>query len=113
MEYIRCHNCRRALSVEDPVCPDCGASNPVGLTPEENWMSERDPLRLDQNHADAFRFLFVAALLFILVAVLLAVCASVVPPRTQGGNATSRGLASQGKGAVSQDEMRFSEKDEP
>lgn len=80
MTLARCRRCRRELSAEEPVCPHCGAANPVDPMRKEGWASERDPLRLEPSAPDPFRFLLIAAGIFMVLAVLIAVCARVVPP---------------------------------
>lgn len=80
MGLARCIHCRGTLSSETSPCPYCGAKDPIDLARDEGWASNRDPMRLDPDASGPpFRFLLGATVLFILVAVLLAFCASATP----------------------------------
>jgi hypothetical protein len=75
MTLARCRMCRAVLSAEEPICPRCGARTPVDLTRDENWMTERDPLRPEPDSEGPFRFFATVAVVFLLLAVLLGWCA--------------------------------------
>jgi hypothetical protein len=75
MTLARCRACRGVLSADEPICPHCGATKPVDLSRDENWMTGPDRMRDEPDHENPFRMFALAATLLMLVAVLLAWCA--------------------------------------
>lgn len=82
MALVRCRQCRREISAEEPTCPHCGIRRPENPTREENWASARDPRNLEPDDRAPFRFLLIIAVIFVVVAAALALFASM---STQAG----------------------------
>jgi hypothetical protein len=81
MARATCRRCRREISSEEPFCPHCGVRDPADLTREMEWGSEIDPRKLPSDDRGPFRVLLVLSLIFVLVAVALAVLAVIATPR--------------------------------